>query len=55
MSHVLSVKLTDEEWELLEAFAERERVYKHGAIKIALRRMLGLPVPSWAQEVVPTR
>lgn len=50
--HVMSVKFTDEEWEQLGEFAERERVYKHGAVKISVRVMMGLPVPSWAATLM---
>lgn len=45
MSHVISLKLNDEEWAVLHEYAERERLYAHGVIKIALREKIGLPVP----------
>lgn len=48
--HVLSVKFSDEEWEALEAYAEQERLYKHGVIKIAIREKLELPIPTRLQR-----
>jgi hypothetical protein len=45
MSRVISLKLSDEEDQLLREQAERRKLYPHGLVKVALRKELGLPVP----------
>lgn len=58
MSHVLSVKLSDEEWDALRSHADERNLYPHGVVKLALRKTLGLYIPERLRErveVVPTR
>lgn len=51
MSRIRSVYLTDEEDERLVALAADRHTAVNAVARIALRLLLGLPVPRWAHEL----
>ena len=55
MSRIGSVYLTDEEHEALERLSRERRTSRNAVLRIALRRLLGLPVPEWARELEQER
>ena len=51
MSQIRSVYMNDEEVEALRRFAEERNMALSSVVRIALRLMLDLPVPSWARQL----
>lgn len=51
MGQLSSVYWTDEEYKLLRELAAQRGTATNSVARIALRLLLGLPVPSWAAEL----
>lgn len=52
MSRVKSHRFREEELDALELLAERRNTSVNGLVRIAVRALVGLPNPSWADRLL---
>lgn len=52
MSIVRSVRFLDDEAEALEKLSDERRATVNSLVRIAVRTLVGLPVPAWADQIM---